>query len=259
MATFRKKTTRYVKKQVKRAGKYLKKRYVKPRGGLRAGRLYKDVMLIKSLINVEKKSKEDAYSREVSQVAVNATGADIFDITPTISQDNTASGRNGNSVKITGAYIQGQIYQQTNTHDACKIIMEIWKPRVREVVMSLGSTALQLYNDNVFSSVIDANSSRNQFYFKDYILVARRVINMPADAYSAQVGRHKNFTVPLKLNYHQRYDQSGSLMDGQMFVFLRADSGNKGATASTLPNIPHTAAQTGFRFLLNAKWYWTDN
>lgn len=121
MANFKAKARKYVKKQVRRAGKAIKKRYVAKGGNLKVGQIAKDVMMLKRLVNAEKKrttlgSTSFEAAHFTGQVNGNSSGHRIVDISPSaINQGNGYNERNGNSIKLHSLVIKGQFIQMTNT------------------------------------------------------------------------------------------------------------------------------------------------
>lgn len=66
-------------------------------------RIAKDVMMIKSRLNVEKRFRlGDVQTANVAQMNFNALGFETHDLTPLWSQGLTESNRIGNSLKLTG-------------------------------------------------------------------------------------------------------------------------------------------------------------
>ena len=94
----------YMKAKKKAYGsKGVKGRYVRPGFTKGMGNLIKDVEMIKSRLNVEKKHKDrDVVTYEVGQVSANTDGVFFADVTPNISQGTDSDERIGNSLKLTG-------------------------------------------------------------------------------------------------------------------------------------------------------------
>ena len=94
----------YMKAKKKAYGeKGVKGRYIRPGFTKGMGNLIKDVEMIKSRLNVEKKYNDvDVLTHYVGQCFVNTEGAYYQDVTPAISQGVGESQRVGNSLKMTG-------------------------------------------------------------------------------------------------------------------------------------------------------------
>lgn len=256
---FRARAGRFIKRAAKYGVKYAKKRYVNKRGNFKLGRLVKDVAMVKKLINVERKRIYGTYNGNVGQVNGGGGGANMFDITPNISQGNSASQRNGNSVKVTGVYIQGQFLQQVNALDRNRFSVEVWCHKTKEVPMSLASTGAEIYNESPFSNQMDLISRRNQDYFSDYVCLRKKMVYMPGDKYATNIIKNQTFNLGLKLNRHLRWNDSGTLINGQYFVIIRAQSGNASSTTASTANIAHQGISTGCSVNLSVATYYVDN
>ena len=147
---------KYVKKAVRSAKKFVKKRYGfnKKSKHVKFGRIAKDVMMLKQMVNAEKKryyitpqnqtvgdittlaplytvflGTAQAYTISpfsIGQVyATSATacvpGWSACDITPYPSQSNPFSGREGSSIKLHSSYMRFQVSQQTSLNAPMKI------------------------------------------------------------------------------------------------------------------------------------------
>lgn len=257
--SFRKKVGRVVRRVAKAGVRYAKRRYVNKQGNLRLGKIAKDVAMVKRLINVEKKRRGDQWTGVVGQVNGAGSGAVMIDITCNVSQGLTASTRTGNSIKLTGLYMQGQFIQQTNAQDSNKFSVEIWAHKNKEVTMSLSSTGQELYNVSPFSGQMDLVSRRNQDYYSDYVCLGKRMVYIKGDTYATNVIRNANFNMGLKLNRHIRWDDAGTLINGQYFLVIRAQNGNASATTTSTANIPHTGVSTGYTYGINLIQYYVDN
>lgn len=250
-----------VRKYAKKGLKMVKRRYVGKSGKFRLGKLVKDVQMIKSVVNVEKKRYTAQYTYDfLGQVNGAGGGAYITDLTPLIAQGTGSSQRTGNSVKMTGMYLQGQIIQQSSAIDSNVVSVEVWFHKTREVVMSLSSTGNEIYQNSPFSNQIDIISRRNQDYFSDYVCIKKQRVIVRADTYSAtNILRNATFNMGLKLNRHLRWNDAGTLINGQLFLLVRCQSGNGSSTTASTANIPHQGINTGLKFALDQITYYTDN
>lgn len=242
------------------AGRVLKKRYA-PRGTLRVGRIARDVAMIKSVINVEKKRLGGTnYTGVLGQVNGGGGGAVMIDITPNLAKGADANQRNGNSVKMTGMYIQGQFIQQSAAIDRNFVSIELWCHKNKEVVMSLSSTGAEIYTASPFSGQIDMVSRRNQDYFSDYVCLKKQRVAVTGDTYSAtNILRNATFSFPVKLNRHLRWNDSNTLINGQLFLIMRCQSGNSSTTTASTANIAHVGINTGLNYALDQVTYFVDN
>lgn len=257
---FRKRVGRVVRRVVRKGVKYAKKRYVSKKGNFKLGRLAKDVAMVKKLINVEKKRANTQFSGVVGQVNGAGGGAVIIDLTPALVQGDNASNRNGNSVKITGVHINGQFIQQSSAIDRQVFSVEIWCHKTKEVPMSLASTGAEIYANSPFSNQIDLVSRRNQDYYSDYVCLRKRRVFIAGDTYSAtNIFRNNTFNLGMKLNRHLRWNDAGTLINGQYFMIIRAQSGNCSTTTASTANVAHQGINTGYTYALDCMHYYVDN
>lgn len=256
---FRKRAGRVVRRVVRKGVKYAKKRYINKAGNFRLGRLVKDVAMVKKLINVEKKRYNSSTSGVVGQVNGAGGGAVMLDITPTIAQGTNASQRTGNSVKMTGLYIQGQFIQQSSALDSNRFSIELWCHKNKEVPMSLGSTGAEIYGASPFSGQIDMVSRRNQDYFSDYVCLRKRTAYVRGDTNNTNIFKNTTFNMGVKLQRHLRWDDAGNLINGQYFLIIRAQSGNCSSSTASTADIAHKGTNTGYTYGLNISQYYVDN
>jgi len=257
---FRKRVGRVVRRVVRKGVKYAKKRYVSKKGNLRLGKIVRDVAMVKKLINVEKKRFSSNYTGVLGQVNGAGGGAVMLDITPFITKGNDANQRNGNSIKMTGLYIQGQFLQQSAAIDRNTVSVELWCHKNKEVGMSLASTGNEIYTNSPFSNQIDFVSRRNQDYFSDYVCLRKKMVRVTADTFSGtNIVRNATFSFPIKLNRHLRWSDSNVLINGQIFLIMRCQSGNASASTGSTANIPHQGINTGLTYALDQITYYVDN
>ena len=180
----------------------MKKRYTKKTGGLKFGRIAKDVMMLKKLVNVEKKRYDYTISSlTLGQVNNNTSGTNALDITPILSSGSGYSQRNGASVKIVSMFCKFQFWQQVNNNHPMKGRIELWKAKG---VPQTAPTLLQdLYNVNPVSTIIDYNSMRNPDYYGDATKICTKYFSLTS-FFSTQVSI-REVCIPLKLQHHIRY------------------------------------------------------
>lgn len=266
MAVFRK-ARRGLAKVVKRAGKQVykaaKKRYVTKTGkGLRVGQIIKDVSMLKRMINAEKKRLSIGVNNTaVGQVNGNTLGAYCVDITPMPTEGVTYSTRNGASIKWTSGYLQLQFIHQSATQSAIKGTIYILK--VPNQVINSSTCIANFFNPSPFitsTSIYDDNCTRNQDYYKDFKVLARRKFRVSCDQLSGQ-SVQQTVKMPLKFGHHVKFSgDTQTLSDGQVFMLIVTDSGNiNGATASTVGNISVTAVSTGLNLCWGMTNYFVDN
>lgn len=236
----------YAKKQVGRAwraGKrFVKKRYLR-KGGLQ--NVMKDVAMLKSVINSEKLRYTIASSATspigVGQIAANAPGYYVADITPALTQGDGYNNRTGSSVKLHSANLRFLFTQQASTLSPLKFKIQIYKV-VGNTNTTLGAVS-EIFSANPFTGMIDYNSTRNPDYFKDYKLVKTAYASIPLDPASltAQKGlKEMRFGLKFK-SHHLRWDKNTSVLtNGQLIMVVFCNSGNSSGTAPTIT--PYTSS-----------------
>ena len=125
----------YMKAKKKAYGsKGVKGRYIRPGFTKGMGNLIKDVEMIKSRLNVEKKYNDvDVLTHSVGQVFVATDGAYNQDVTPIISQGVGENQRVGNSLKLTGMTFPIQFSQQTNCLGDRKVRVTLLRARTADM------------------------------------------------------------------------------------------------------------------------------
>lgn len=230
-------------------------------GKLSSSRLIKDVQMLKSMLNAEKKQISlNATTATISQVfGVNGQGYYLHDITPIISQSLTGTGRSGNSVKIHSLCLKGQLIQQASAVQAQKIKIEFFLNK--GTTLSTTNLVSVIYDNNALNGLVDINATRALDTYKNWVCMCRRVYTINQDN-QANVTGFKDITIPLKFkNYHVKYDDTNtnSVTNGQMIMLITADSGNASTVASTLTNIPVVAASTGSTINYFINYWFYDN
>jgi len=255
---------KYAKRIGRKVVRAAKSRYFKGKGYRRPNltTMVRDVALLKRSLNVEKKHIQSSITSNVNigQCNVNAdTGQAIYDITPLIVQGVGYSNMTGNSVKLVSMALKGQLKQMSGCQHPMRVKMVIFK--------SLGvpqtATAIQsgnlLFDINPLTSCTDFNSERNVNYFRDYSVIKTKYLYLQPDPVSGEL-MITNFSHIMKLSHHLKWNQNTTtLTDGQILVGFFSDSGNSGATASTLPNVPIKAINSGATIQFFTKFYFVDN
>lgn len=236
-----------VSRQIRRGIKSRYGTWAKPK----AGGIFKDVAMLKSLINTEKKRTDVTLSTpakigQYADLSAATTGVYVVRLTPTIAQGVQNNQRSGNSLKIVSAMINMHFTQQTLTTESIRLRWYILN--IPEEDMPLGSVETKFLEENPFSGVIDYNSSRDPEYFTQFKIVRSGNVFLKADATHIARTSSANIKCPLKLNHHLKYN-SNSTSDStknQFYLYVVADSGD---------NSLNTGAQVQF----NTRWYYTDN
>nr|UOF81223.1 capsid protein [Cressdnaviricota sp.] len=244
----------------------LKNRYMH-KGGYNIAQIMKDVSLLKTMVNAEKKHYFNVSQGNLLAQCSGATGQGLYnqDITPIPAQGTTTTTRIGNSIKMHSSIMKLQFYQSADTTQAIKVRMVIVKVKGSpQTVSTFVANAFEL-NQFVLNAgnaaIVDYNSSYNPDYFGQFEIVTERKFYIPPDQVSG-VKSIKSYNIPLKWNHHVRFATDGSqtLSDGQLILVLLADSGNWDAsTASTLTNVAVPAVSTGLSFDYSIMNYYYDN
>lgn len=262
-------TGRYVRRMARKGVKKLKKRYTaKPGGrkftsGVRVGKMAKDIMYLKSVLNPEKKRFEVNTSEGVpiGQVNGNTDGGYLFDATPTPTQGVTYNTRNGASIKLHSSMYHFQFTQQTNASSDIKVIIEFYAVKGDSYTGFNFRTERFLPNPFTNGDIRDFNSQTNPDNFMKAVCIGRRKLTIKAD----QIAGQRNVTdvkMPLLYNrgkgHHVRYNRDTQTVEhGQIYLMIRVDRGNIGAV-STL-QVPDVGVSSGLSMLWNKCDYYYDN
>lgn len=240
---------RYAKKQLKRGIRFAKKRYIK-KGGPNVKNIYKDVMMLKSLVNVEKKRFDvtSAGALTFGQTAgAGVAGYLAVAVTPTPGQGNQLSARNGNSIKLVSCCIDLYFNQSANAVNGSKIKWYLFLRKDNGVDTTPTVAATQLMEINPFSAVIDYHSSRDAEYFTAYSVVKSGIVSLTPDSLTGQIAFAQR-KVPLKLNHHLKFNTDATTITtkNKFFMLFTMDTGDN-------------VALTGGQVQYNIRWYYTDN
>ena len=257
---FLKKAGRYVRREAKR-------RYTTKKGGMRVGKIMKDVAYLKSVLNPEKKNVvlSNSTQQYVGCFNGNASGYFALDITPTPSQGSTETTRNGNSIRWCSSYLQLQLSHMSASNLPIKF--KVLLVRFKGIPYSSAATyPTVMLNPNPFLTgfnVYDFNSTFEQSFLPNLSVVWNKNYTLQANQISG-VPQIKNVKIPLKhKNHHVKYssDASTTPVHGQMYMFVFADAGNaSGSTAVTgQTNAIVTAINTGMKMNYNIINYYYDN
>lgn len=257
--TIFKKTLKYVKGKAK-------KRYVKKTGGLKIGKMYKDVMTMKKMLNAEKKHlTSDIENALVGQVSGNASGHYIIDVSPVPNQGTGFSNRIGQSIKQVSSYYVFQFQRQVGiSAPAAQRIKVQFVYVVGQPYGTVSNALGPFIKANPFvdgGTIYDYHSERRPEYFKDFRVLRTKTIYFPENNQANQVIT-KTVKIGLKMpeNFHVKWQGNTTTQAvGQVFMLITADNGNMAGSVSTLDDIPITAASTGTTFDWYVTHYWYDN
>jgi len=227
-----------------------------------SGNLLKDVKMLKKYVKRTKpevKWLESPTSSDlVGQVDSGAGGgASGFFIANTCGAGVGISDRSGQEIKLIGLNLRMQFQQQSASTGPMKLILDVFKFTSRPG--TIGTLVNNAYNTDNMSNVVDYNSTLNPNYKKEYMRIYSRKIFLRPDNFSGQL-MLSDLRHLIKQNQILRYADTTSADAVNMgyAVVIRADVGNKGASASTNTNVAVTAANTGAQYRIFYKSYFTD-
>ena len=233
--------------------------------------LAKDVEMIKSRLNVEKKHKDvDVVTNTVGQVNQNGDGIFQVDVTPSISQGTDSDERVGNSLKLTGMSLPIQFAQQVNTLGDRKVRISLLRVKSADEGVTGGEAANQVWDTNPLTGVRDYDAPRAYRNSKnDGIAVVRQMtcyVKGPAletgsdGAISNREMNVKNIKFNVKLQDLLRYAASGDATpDGlRYYLIIQCDAGNRSGSNSTL-DVPITDNSSGLQVRVAQRNWWVDN
>ena len=232
--------------------------------------LAKDVAMIKSRLNVEKKHIDtDVASFTLGQTNGLADGAHYFEVTPLISQGTEGGQRIGQSLKLTGMTFPMSFTQQTS----CKGDRKVKITLVRVMSADGGVTAEEAFNTfydvNPLTGVRDYNAPkayRNGTH--DGIThLATKVITVKGPQLSQGASLDdternvSNCRLSLKLQQIFRYFQNGdNIPEGiKYYMFFQCNAGNKSASVTSTQDVAVTETNSGVIARLGQRSWWVDN
>lgn len=261
---------RVARRVVRKAGALAKKRYFtgKGFGKPKIGQMVRDVQMLKTLVNAEKKRlniNDSGSTQQIGQVVGNASGHYLVDLTPNPSQGTGYNQRTGNSIKWSSSYFDLQFRQQANA--VSPIRGRIYLVQVKGTPYGTVSNVMgQFIAANTFigdQTIYDWYSQRNPDYFQDFRVIRTKTFKVQMDQYSGQsMITSVRFGMKLK-NFHVRWSlDTATVSQGQIFMLIVLDNGNaSGATVntSTSNNVANTAVNTGVYYAYNIQHYYIDN
>lgn len=168
-------------------------------------------------------------------------------VSSTLTNGTTDINRIGDEIMVTGLRNIFQFTHQSNTGQGVKLKYYFYSPKLgsNSGSISIGSFLYPnpiVYAGNSAGPVIyDTLCSRNQDNMKNYIIHREGTIYVPPDMASLTQKMVKTVSIGLKFKkpWKVRFDTSGTLTEGQIFVLILADSGNSSA------NTPNLAQSNG--------------
>lgn len=263
--TFYTSVKKYAKKATKSAGKRYGVSY--GRRGLRMSknslsRIDKDVQMIKSRLNVEKKFKDGSLTTGFAgQVDGNGAGYFTSTLTPLISLGTTENERVGGSIKLTGLHVQLQAQGQSETYSKRK--MKIC------VVSSTDSSVTNVINDmwdaNPLTGLVDFHSNRNYSNNPRAHKLLRTIYSgtpqkqIVSGSNVASTGQDIKFGI--KMQQLTRFEGSSTTpKDMNYFLIIFVNDGNVSTgTGSSNTGVLTPSTSTGILIQEYFRWWYVDN
>lgn len=258
------------RKYVKKARKYAKKRYLKKGAGygtgIRLNKLQKDLRLIKSALNTEKKYAEKQEVFTVGQVNGQASAQHALNLLPPIGNGTSGIGqRVGNSIKVTGISVKFQVIAQDANFRVSegKFRFIIFEDKDNVRTSQAGLT--EMYDNNQITGLLDFNSERNLATFKNFRILCNKVFKIPDGNDTGNATHHQpvffSRHFALKMNHHVKYEPGTTdQLSGRLHYAVICDHGNTSTSVvSNNTNIPITQINSGYNMNLVIRTWYVDN
>lgn len=229
-----------------------------------------------SKLNCEKK-EYGVYAQNVTvgQIYVASAGSTVQSghylsslITPTPSNGTSDITRIGDEVTITGIRNVFQFIQQSNATIPSKIKMMLFSPRMGASGLTVSIDKLLnpnpiIYNSNgsLYPLVYDTICTRNQDYLKDFKILRQKTFNLQGDMASTtqRMAKTINFGLKFKYPWKLRFDSSGAISSGQIYLLILVENGNNTANTPGASNgAVTTDTLTGYTCNYYSKSYYID-
>jgi len=257
----------YMKLKKKAFGsKGVRGRYDPTRAGAKSLlNLYRDIKMIQSRLNVEKKSRTiDVETWRTGQVFASGQGFYSKDVTPNITQGTDSTQRIGNSLKLTGMNFPIQFNSMEQCRSARKLKVMLF--RTTNDAYTPATLIDDYYDPNPINGIRDMNSPRKYATTKQngIKLIRSQIYHLKSPSVSVAGDTDEsclsvNFAV--KLQDVLRYDNSTAIQpDGlRYFIYVFCDAGNAdGAVASSL-DVPIKTPASGVDVRVAQKYWYVDN
>lgn len=182
-------------------------------GGLQ---IYKDVQLLKNMINAEKKRINISYltNLAVGQVIGNGNGFYAVDVTPTPASGTNVDQRSGASIKLSASHFTFMIQQDTATVNKVKLHCYLYQ--IKGVPYSSASTFVtDHWQANTFisgASIVDYNSDMDPDHYNNAKLLKQWTMTLPNDQVSQTT--IKQYKTGIKYNggqgHHIRFENNAT-------------------------------------------------
>lgn len=261
---------KYAKKAVKATGKRYGVSY--GRKGLRMqksslARIDKDVQMIKSRLNVEKKFVTSSVTTaSVGQSTVNSPGWYGVDLLPAFPQGDGESQRVGNSLKLTGFHQKFQLQGQQFCYTDRKL--KFHYIRTTDTTSTIAQIIGDVYDPNPLTGFIDYHSDFNYSNMRRaHKVIRKRNFTLKADSslLAAQADTYRTIgttQIGLKMQELLRFegDAANSPKDYRIILVIFSDVGNNhpSGNASNAGCLV-TFNNTGVEIQHHYKFHYVDN
>lgn len=222
---------------------------------------------VAKMVNAEKKRWTPGawLNQPLAQCNVNAVGYFTQDTTPIIGQGITAETRNGASIKLCSLYSKIQLIQESGLNVPMNVKYILFQ--VLGAPQTASTFISNIFNVNTMVSggaMIDYNSSFDPDFYGTYKILYKKNFRVPASNYSGQT-LFKDYEIKIKFNrgkgHHIRYNDDGTVLaNGQLIEVMLCDSGNLGATGTTLNGaVPVKVVNSGVYLNKYTTYYFYDN
>lgn len=251
---------KYARKQMRRAGKYAKKRYSKG-GKPNISNIWKDVKMIKQLINTEKKRVPSVILQDlpVAQQGTQTANSGYYfnDHIFATTQGDTNGTRNGASIKPQAWHLDLRVKRTRGISDM-KLHYEVfWIPDQDKMTGLMHTNVAKYYNVSTFDGMYDTNSPRNFQEMAGFRVLRKGTVFIPADTAGSSVGyqtRQKTIGIGGKLTHHIKYDVgTDNVRHGSIGIVFTS---NKGDTAHVSSG---PADESPLLVSMQGVLYYTDN
>lgn len=256
---------RNAKHIVRSAARGVRDRYA-PKGKFNYQNIMSDVMMLKALVNVEKKrfNYNPLAAGALGQINVNASGHLCEDVTPIMAQGTGEAQRVGNSLKIHGLFAKIQFRNGFAQTARVRFIVELISVK-GDPYTSMSAFVADYLQVNAFVSaynmvgIYDWYSPRDPQNMTKFRRLVYKKVTMGGDTVSGQA-QQAECTLKCKPGLHLKWneDTDSTPGNGQLILLIRADRGNYGAL-STLTGVSDIVAGSGYDVDRNIQYYLVDN
>lgn len=252
------------KKFLRKARGAVIKRYFNKGYNPKVSRIVRDVAMLKSMVNAEKKRIDvpQTTGQAIGQISTNSSGHYLLDLTPVVAQGTGYNQKTGNSFKWHSSFLDFQFIQQVNQISRMRLKIQIVKV-IGLPYSTISNVMGKFIEPTAFvtgGTIYDYNSPRNPDYFKNFQVLRTAYATIQPDQITGD-SQIKRLKLGLKLrDHHVKTDlNTTTLTEGQVFLLITADQGNCGGTTSTLGNVPQVALSTGCLMNYEFTHYYYDN